>query len=223
MKKFSIKTILFLFALAMAGLLVFSASAKDSHAKSEENLKRLMDGNSRYAAAKLEHPRQGADRRSEIAKGQHPIAVIVSCSDSRVPPEIIFDQGLGDLFVIRVAGNVLNDINIGSIEYAAKYLKVPLVVVLGHKNCGAVAAAAKGGNAAGHIENIVEAILPAVEEAKKMKAKNIVEDAAHINVERVVKAIAGSEPILSSLVKEGKLSVIGAYYDLGTGKVDLLN
>jgi carbonic anhydrase len=123
--------------------------------------------------------------------------------------------------VIRVAGNVLNDVNIGSIEYAAEHAGVPLVVVLGHKRCGAVTAAVEGGHAAGHIENIVEAILPAVEEAKKRKGKNIVEEAAHINVERAVKTLTTSDPILSHLVKEGKLTVIGAYYDLDTGKVEL--
>lgn len=188
-------------------------------------LETLMNGNVRFVAGKLLHPHQDASRRQEIAPKQHPVAIVVSCSDSRVPPEIVFDLGLGDLFVIRVAGNVLDDAGIGSIEYAAEHLKVPLVVVLGHKNCGAVSAAVGGGHAMGHIGSVVEAIAPAVDEAKKgcsCKEGDLVEAAGRANVELVVKTLKNSVPILSHLVNEGKLSVVGAYYDMDSGKVELL-
>ncbi len=213
------------FTVALACLLVFSftASAKDMNAKAKRNLDSLMAGNSRYTGGELAHPRQGAERMKDVALSQHPGAIVVSCSDSRVPPEIIFDQGLGDLFVVRVAGNVLNDVNIGSVEYAAEHFDVPLVVVMGHKRCGAVTEAVKGGEAPGHIASIVDAIAPAVAEARKCsRGCDLVERASHINVERAVKALKDSDPILSHLVKKGKLSVIGAYYDLDTGKVELL-
>jgi carbonic anhydrase len=132
----------------------------------DQALQELMNGNKRYVAAELAHPNQTAARRAEVAKGQDPFAIIVGCSDSRVPPEIIFDQGLGDLFVTRVAGNIVDDVVLGSIEYAAEHLGVPLIVVLGHKRCGAVEAAAKGGDAPVHIRSLVEAIKPAIKKAK---------------------------------------------------------
>ena len=122
-----------------------------------------------------------------------------------------------------MAGNVLSDINIGSAEYAAEHLKVPLIIVLGHKSCGAVKAAVAGVKAEGYVSYIVEALTPAVEEARKSSTpENLAENAAHINVERTVKALAESEPVLSKLVKEKKLKIVGAYYDVDNGKVELL-
>ena len=129
-------------------------------------LEKLVEGNKRYFLLKQSHPNQGIERRKEVKNGQKPFAVIVGCSDSRIPPEIIFDQGLGDLFVIRVAGNIVDDVALGSIEYAASHLGSQLVVVLGHSKCGAVTATVQGGEVHGHIGSIVKAIAPAVERAK---------------------------------------------------------
>ena len=113
----------------------------------------------------MKRPNQGVERRKELVEGQHPFAIILCCSDSRVPPEVIFDQGLGDLFIVRTAGNVFDNIALGSIEYAVEHLEVPLLVVLGHGQCGAVTATVEGGHAPGHISNVVEAIQPAVVKA----------------------------------------------------------
>ena len=120
-------------------------------------LKKLLEGNERCRSGQAQHPRQDARRRKEITKGQKPFAVIVGCSDSRIPPPMIFDQGLGDLFVIRVAGNIADSVVLGSIEYAVEHLGCKLVVVLGHGKCGAVTAAAEGGKAPGHIEAVLKA------------------------------------------------------------------
>src|SRR5213594_1967927 len=132
-----------------------------------EAISKLKEGNGRYTSGNLQHPGQTTDRRTELAKSQYPFATVVSCSDSRVPPEIVFDQGLGDLFIVRVAGNVLNDEGLGSIEYAVDHLGTRLILVLGHQRCGAVQAAketiAAKGKAAAHIQSLVTAIKPAVE------------------------------------------------------------
>lgn len=129
-------------------------------------MQKLIDGNKRYVEGKFIHPNQSAERRMELSKDQNPFAVILSCSDSRVPPEIIFDQGIGDLFIIRVAGNIISNEVLGSIEYAVEHLDVGLVVVLGHERCGVVSAAVAGGEVHKHISSLVEAILPAVKTAE---------------------------------------------------------
>jgi carbonic anhydrase len=152
---------------------------------------------------------------------QKPIAVIVSCSDSRVPPELVFDQGLGDLFDVRTAGHVVGDMELGSIEYAAEHLGTPLIVVLGHERCGAVTAAVSGGEAPGHIPAVVKAIAPAVAETKSAGG-DAVENAMRANVRDTVRALRSSDPVLSHLVHEGKLKVVGGRYDLDTGQVEIL-
>jgi carbonic anhydrase len=123
---------------------------------SDSALQKLMTGNKRYYEGNLTHPNQTKVRILEVAKGQHPFAIILGCSDSRVPPEVIFDQGIGDLFIIRVAGNIIDNNALGSIEYAVEHLGVKLVVVLGHEKCGAVDATVKGGEAPGHIKYLIE-------------------------------------------------------------------
>src|SRR6266403_2290773 len=132
---------------------------------------KLKAGNGRYTSGNLQHPGQTAERRTELANTQHPFATILSCSDSRVPPEIVFDQGLGDLFIVRVAGNVINDEGLGSIEYGVEVLGARLIVVLGHSSCGAVDAAMKTvaakGKAPGHIQSLVTAIKPVVDSTPK--------------------------------------------------------
>jgi carbonic anhydrase len=187
----------------------------------DEALKNLLDGNARYVASKSVHPDQTTKRRTEVAAGQHPFAVILGCADSRVPPELIFDQGLGDLFVIRVAGNVASAEVLGSVEYAVEHLGVPVVMVLGHEKCGAVKATAEHEDGDVHVASLVKAIEPAVHEARQQKG-DLVHNAVACNVKNAARTIAAATPTLKSLIAAGKLKVIGADYDLATGKVDLL-
>jgi carbonic anhydrase len=188
---------------------------------SKQALQLLGDGNKRYVEAKATHPEQDAARREEVAKGQHPFAVVVTCSDSRVPPEILFDRGLGDLFVIRTAGNIVDDIGLGSIEYAVEHLGVQLVVVLGHERCGAVDATVKGGEAEGHIEDLIKSLRAAVEEAKNLKG-DLLDNAVNTNAFNTVKMLKASEPILKKLVAGKKLDIVAARYDLDDGMVTFL-
>jgi carbonic anhydrase len=188
-----------------------------------EAISKLKEGNGRYAGGNLQHPGQTAERRVELAKSQHPFAIIVSCSDSRVPPEIVFDQGLGDLFVVRVAGNVIDDHALGSIEYAVDHLGVRLIVVLGHQSCGAVQAAketiAAKGKAPAHIQSLVTAIRPAVEAT----VSGDLEATVKANVKDVVRALRSSTPILKAKVDSGDVRVIGGYYSLDTGAASFLD
>jgi carbonic anhydrase len=187
----------------------------------EEALKKLIDGNKRFSSAKASHPNQSIQRRAEVTKGQKPFAVIVGCSDSRIPPEIIFDQGIGDLFVIRVAGNVVDEIALGSIEYAVEHLGARLIVVLGHSKCGAVTATVQGGEAHGHIGAIVKAILPAVDKVRD-RTGDLTDNSIRANVQLVVQTIEASTPLLAPLAEGGSIRVTGAYYDIESGKVEIL-
>jgi carbonic anhydrase len=187
----------------------------------KDALQVLLDGNKRYVTSKAEHPDQTADRRVEVASGQHPIAIILSCSDSRVPPEILFDQGLGDLFVMRTAGNVLDDAVLGSIEYGVAELEIPLLVVLGHERCGAVKATVEGHEVPGHIAYLVKAIKPAFDKVKA-EAGDVVDNTVRANALMVADQLAAAEPILSEAVKAGKLMIVAARYDLDAGEVEVL-
>jgi len=189
--------------------------------KINEALQKLIEGNRRFATSESVHPNQTAERRTEVSKGQKPFAVIVGCSDSRVPPEIIFDQGLGDLFIIRVAGNIVDEVALGSIEYAVDHLGTELVLVLGHGNCGAVTASVKGGKVHGHVGIIVRAITPAVEKAKKQPG-DLIDNSIKTNIKLIVNQIRSTKPILSKLVKEDKLKIVGAYYNIENGVVDII-
>ncbi len=184
-----------------------------------EALARLKAGNQRFIAGKLQHPNQDRKRRAELATGQRPFAIVLGCADSRTPPEVLFDQGLGDLFVIRVAGNILDDHALGSIEYAVDHLGAQLIVVLGHQRCGAVQAAKETldskAEAPAHINSIVAAIQPAVEATRGAD----VEATVKANVKNVVQSLRSSEPVLKKEVEAGAITVIGAYYDLDTGAV----
>jgi carbonic anhydrase len=181
----------------------------------------LVKGNKRYAAGRPLHPHQNRRLRHTLAKEQHPFATVLSCSDSRVPPELVFDEGLGDLFVIRVAGNVVDDAVTGSIEYAAEHLHVPLIVVLGHTNCGAVDAAIKGGEPNTHIDALVKAIRPAVDQARGESGPLLL-NAVRDNVKLVVNQLRASEPILGKLHAQGRIQIVGAVYDLDAGTVEYL-
>ncbi|OGG56864.1 MAG: hypothetical protein A3F84_10755 [Candidatus Handelsmanbacteria bacterium RIFCSPLOWO2_12_FULL_64_10] len=190
----------------------------------DEALKRLMDGNRRFSGDQYARRVIGAARRAELAKGQHPFAIVLSCSDSRVPPEIVFDQGLGDLFVIRVAGNVADSVALGSIEYAAEHLHVPLLFVLGHEKCGAVTAAAQGGEVPGHIASIVHKIAPAVEKvrASGRAGDALVAAAVDENVSAALADVVRRSAILAHLIHEGKLTIAGGRYNLASGRVDVM-
>jgi carbonic anhydrase len=210
-------------ASALLALAVFvTASETDSAITSDAALQKLMEGNARFVSENSTHPHQSAtERRAELLTSQHPIAVIVGCSDSRAPPEIVFDQGLGDIFVVRTAGEVMDNASLGSIEYAVEHLSVPLIVVMGHDSCGAVGAAVDGGEAPGHIASLVEAIKPAVDEARKMgKEGQLLNESININVANVVKKLSSAEPIISEYVKDGKLKIVGARYYLDSGVVE---
>ncbi len=185
-------------------------------------LQLLMEGNDRYVDKKLTHQHQDSTRIHEIAAGQHPIAIVLGCSDSRVPPEVIFDQGLGDLFVIRVAGNVVDDVVLGSIEYAVSEFGVTLVIVLGHERCGAVTAAVNHLKVSGHVSALIRAIEPALSQIKAFDS-DAIHAAVIANVCQTVDRIRTSEPILSDLVKVEKVKIVGAQYDLDQGRVRLVN
>jgi carbonic anhydrase len=185
-------------------------------------LARLLEGNQRFVDATLTHPNQDAARRGVLVGGQTPFAIVLSCSDSRVPPELLFDQGLGDLFVVRVAGNVADEIGLASIEYAAEHLGVRLVMVLGHERCGAVTAAVKGGEVPGHLPALMAALQPAVA-GNKDPHGDPVEGAMRANIELTAAQLRESGPVLAKLVEEGALKVVGARYDLDTGVVEMVD
>jgi carbonic anhydrase len=186
---------------------------------SDAALLRLTEGNRRFVAEALTHPEQTAARRTETAQAQHPFAIILTCADSRLSPEIIFDQGLGDLFVVRNAGNLLDDHVIGSIEYAVEHLHATLVVVLGHTKCGAVSAAVAGGEVPGHLKSIVASLADSVALGKK-KPGDAVDNAVRINAKMSAAALAQSEPLLGEAVKSGQLKIVAGRYDITTGQVE---
>ena len=187
----------------------------------DEALAKLLEGNARYVEQAKLNPNQSDERRDSLIGGQSPYAIILGCSDSRVPPEIIFDQGLGDLFVIRVAGNVIDDIVLASIEYAAEHLHSPLLMVLGHTNCGAVAAALQDDELDGHLPSIAQAIEEAVERAQDAEGDTLdLTIRAHARI--TAEHLEESEPILKGLAERGKFKVVAAYYDLDTGFVEIL-
>ena len=209
-------------SLILVSTLGAMATEENSGITADQAMKNLTEGNARFVSGNAIHPDQSiADRRAELVASQHPFAVIVTCSDSRVPPEIVFDQGLGDIFVIRTAGEVMDNVTLGSIEYAVDHLNVPLVLVLGHDGCGAVDAVVSGGEAHGHIVDLVEAIKPAVETARGMKG-DLLSNSIDVNTQNIVAKLKSSEPILSLAVKQDKLKILGARYHLDSGMVNIM-
>jgi carbonic anhydrase len=184
-------------------------------------LKRLTEGNQRFVEGKRLNPNQSKLRLQETSVAQYPFAAILGCADSRVPAEIVFDQGLGDLFVVRLAGNVASQTAIGSLEFSTAVLGAQLIVVLGHAKCGAVAAAIKGEPLPGRIGTFVEEIKPAVETART-KTGNLEENSIIANVQYQAQRLKESSTILRNLIKENKLQIVGGRYDLATGKVTLV-
>jgi carbonic anhydrase len=181
-------------------------------------LKKLAAGNKRYVAERYTKTNIGFDRRLELSEGQHPFAIVLGCSDSRTPPEIIFDQGLGDLFVIRTAGQVVDDIVLGSIEYAVEHLGVRLIVVLGHEGCGAVKAALQDEYVPYYISAITNKIKPAVEKAKTQIGDLLI-NAIIANIELNVYKLETLSPILQEALMNKGLLIIGAIYDIRGGNV----
>ncbi|PZV10921.1 MAG: carbonic anhydrase [Pseudanabaena sp.] len=185
-------------------------------------LQELKEGNDRYALDHVEHPHEGAQRRVDLSVAQHPFAIILGCADSRVVPELIFDQGVGDLFVLRVAGNVADDAVIASIEFAVEHLGTRLVVVLGHERCGAVLAAIHHAFSEGKLNSLIRYIEPAVKAGQESNGDCVVSDTVKAHVNLMVKEIESTAPILSHEVKTGSLKVVPAYYRLATGKVEFI-
>lgn len=184
-------------------------------------LEKLKQGNERYVNSTTVCHEDWTAKRAAVVDNQKPFAIIISCSDSRVPPEIIFDQTLGHLFIVRVAGNIVDDFAIGSIEYGVSVLGAKLILVLGHAGCGAVEAALKGLKFDNHIQEILEDIQPAVT-AIKGRPGNPLELAIKQNVRNVEETLKTSKPVLAKLFAEGSLKIEGGYYHLETGKVELL-
>ncbi len=187
----------------------------------EDALARLTAGNQRFVSGAMRHEDQGPLRRQQLTKGQKPYAVVLGCADSRVAPEIVFDEGLGDLFVIRVAGNTADAAAIGSIEYAVEHLGVKLVVVLGHQSCGAVQAAVAGGEAPGHIGALIHPLKPALR-AGKLQTGDAVENVVRVNAQLTRDHLRHARPILRKLAESGELTILAAKYHLDTGQVEIL-
>ena len=182
----------------------------------EAEIQKLLEGNRRYVENRL-NEKNLPERRKELASSQHPFVTMVACSDSRVVPSYIFDANLGEIFKIETAGNILDKIGLGSLEYGVAHLHTPLVVILAHTKCGAVTATCQGGHAEGNIAAIVKKIKPAAK-----RAKNDVEKAADINAKRVIKEILKKSGAVMKMVEEGKVRIVAMKYDIETGEVKLL-
>jgi len=218
--------ILHSFVAALYSLGAFNAAmaAGPSDVTAAEALQRLQQGNARFVSGHLisTTPAEIDASRAKVAQSQQPFAIIVGCADSRVGPEVIFDQKVGDIFVVRSAGEVVDPVGIGSIEYAVAHLGSPLIVVLGHERCGAVAAAVAGAKEPGHIAAVLKAIEPAVRETKG-EPGDPVHNAVCAQALNVARQLQNSEPILKEGVQSGKLTIVAALYNLDTGKVSLLS
>jgi carbonic anhydrase len=213
--------------MAFVILSVARASTETSTITSEQALQKLVEGNTRFVDGKSTYSNVSAERRADTAKnGQHPFASVVSCSDSRVPVELLLDQGIGDVFVIRVAGNVCNVDETGSVEYGVDHLGTPVLVVLGHTKCGAVTAVCEGAELHGNIPALVHGIIPAVETAKKShpdaKGDALVAAAIEANVWQSINDLLKKSPAVLKRVQEGKLKIVGAVYNLEDGHVNWL-
>lgn len=212
------KKIILVFAMMLLTAQAWATDAENLSADSA--LLKLKQGNERFIRFHMKHPDEYKARRMELIKSQHPFVAILSCSDSRVPTEIIFDQGLGDIFSIRNAGNVLDEHVMGSIEYAVEHLGVNLILVLGHESCGAVGAAMKEDKESKAIESLKESIEPAVKQCKKANNysyENIIKAHAKLDVEDILK-----DKELCEYMQKHNVKIVPAFYSLTTGKVEFL-
>lgn len=214
-------------SLLAATSFVRSASAQPVSAAADPDaaLKLLVDGNARYAANQPRERDFSADRANRV-KGQAPFAAILGCADSRIAPELAFDQNPGELFVVRVAGNFVTTDGLGSLEYGAAVLGTKLIMVLGHTSCGAVNATVdalqKGNKLPGHIADLVRAMKPGIEPVLKQKGDDLQQRAVIANVRHNVVRLTSSKPILANMIAKKQLRVVGAFYDLASGKVTLI-
>jgi carbonic anhydrase len=225
MKRISLAMLILFMAVALAAPAL--ATTANPGISADEAMRVLKAGNARYVEGKLQHPHQDRARRALTAgQGQHPLATILTCSDSRVPAEIIFDQGIGDIFVIRVAGNVAATDEIGSIEYAVDHLAVPVVMVLGHTQCGAVTAVVENSKLPPNIASLVAPIKPAVDKAREANpeaAKDVLLKAAITdNVWQAIEDMLRQSPIIREKARDHHVQVVGALYDLDSGQVQWL-
>jgi carbonic anhydrase len=214
-------------ASALVGLMVGRMLAPKPKHVPTEPLEKLQYGNELFAKGELVPPKVDETTRRKLeAEGQHPFAVVVSCSDSRVPPELIFNRGLGDLFVVRVAGNIVNEENLASIEYAVEHLDTPLIVVLGHTHCGAVKAAVAGKPLEGHLPHLVAHIEPVVRQLHTthphLKGEALIERVVQENVRHTLSQILKRSAIVRERYELGKLQFAGGVYHLGEGTVEWL-
>ncbi len=187
---------------------------------SEQVLSRLQEGNDRFVADKLDGKLQNSARRGELTSAQDPYAIVLSCADSRVVPELAFDTGLGEIFVVRVAGNIANTSSVASIEYAVAHIGSPVIVVLGHESCGAVTAALQGGDNGHNLNHLVSHIVPAIASAPDGSSVN---DVVKENARLTARELQDRSPIIRKAVEEGKVKVVPAFYNLHSGRVDLLD
>ena len=185
----------------------------------DEVLNRLKDGNQRFTADKKEGKLQDKSRREELAKGQEPYAIVLSCADSRVVPELAFDTGLGELFTVRVAGNIANSSSIASMEYAVANLGTEIIVVMGHESCGAVTAAINGGDNGYNLNHLVSHIAPAIAALGKDAPVN---DVVKKNAQLTAEELKTRSTIIKDAADSGKVKIVPAYYNLDSGKVDFL-
>jgi carbonic anhydrase len=183
--------------------------------------KTLMEGNQRFVQGRLTGPHRSADRRTELAQGQRPIATILSCADSRVPAELLFDQGLGDLFNVRVAGNIVTPEVLGSLEYAVELLETPLLMVLGHERCGAVTAAVNRQPVPGHIGDFLDEIQAAVRQTQNLPGDPI-DNAVTANIQIQVQQILKQSPLITQRQTTGQVTIVGGRYDLDSGLVTIV-
>jgi len=212
--------VLALALLSVATARSLMAAGNEPSMPADQALKLLLEGNQRFVAGKMEHPNQAPDRRTEVAKGQHPFASVLACADSRTAPEIVFDRGLGDLFTVRVAGNVADKVVIESLDYSVKNLGVRLVMVLGHTKCGAVIAAVENHDKSGDLGAMLSELRPAVAASKGMPGDPVL-NAVRENVILIVQKLSTSAE-LSAMVKSGELKIVGGVYDLDSGTIDML-
>lgn len=215
------KTVLTI-AIMLSMALNANASSMQNNASAEEALTKLKEGNARFVAMKSKHPDNNKKRRQEMLKGQHPFVVILSCSDSRVPPELIFDQGLGDIFEVRNAGNVLDEHTIGSIEYAVMHCGVKLIVVMGHQDCGAIAATLSGKYDTKYIKSLEDSIRPAVEDCKKQKLEVNSDNVVKAHVLQDINELMSQDTELVKYMQKNNIRIVPAYYHLDSGKVDFI-
>ncbi|MFM2060505.1 MAG: hypothetical protein RLZZ507_175 [Cyanobacteriota bacterium] len=189
-----------------------------------EAQRRLIEGNRRFVNQNRRYPNQSKRRLQSVSQTQYPYAAILGCADSRVPPEMVFDQGLGDLFVVRIAGNIASDEVIGSLEYSAAILGTQLIVVLGHKNCGAVAAAIKNEPVPGNIGTVVDGIKPTLNQNQQRTSDtNDDENAVIRNIQFQSEKLQRNSSVLSKLISAGRLTIVGAFYDINTGRVNFIS